>query len=690
MNENPQRYWHERADADGIVWLTLDKPQASVNTLSTPVLEELGEILARLAAAPPRGLIVRSAKSSGFILGADVKEFTTLRSIEEARALVQRGHRVLNTLETLPCPTLALIEGFALGGGLELALACRYRVALDDERLALGLPEVLLGIHPGFGGTVRAVRTLGALTALDLMLTGRNVKGSKAQTLGLVDRLEQTRETCEEAARQLIRQDPGPHRPPFLQRAVSWGLVRPLLRSRLRAQVARKVREDHYPAPYAIIELWVKYGAKGDIAYTAESDSIAALAATRTAQNLIRVFMLQDALKAQGKQGVAPTLKVHVIGAGVMGADIAALCALRGLEVTLQDREQRYIDAALARVGSWFEKRVRDPAKRAATVARLRADLAGDGVTTADVIIEAIIEDAEAKRALYATLEPQMRSAAILATNTSSIRLEELARNLADPSRLVGLHFFNPVSQMPLVEIVHGAETAPETVAKAIALARKIDKLPLPCRSSPGFVVNRVLAPYMQEAMYAAADGFSFDAIDRAATDYGMPVGPVELSDMVGLDVCRHVGAIVGPALGKPVPDLAALDARISAGKLGRKSGDGFYRWQGGKVVRDASTAVPYLPTLPPPDATARADLQDRLILSFLNECVAVWREGLVESADLVDAGVIFGSGFAPFRGGPLNDARQRGVAICEQRLRELAKRYGPRFTPDVGWSTLR
>jgi len=690
VNDTSPRSWHEDRDADGIVWLTLDKPQASVNTLSSPVLEELGAIVTRLAAEPPRGVVVQSGKASGFVLGADVKEFTTLRSIDAARALVRRGHRVLAALEQLPCPSVALLEGFALGGGLELALACTYRVALNDENLSLGLPEVLLGIHPGFGGTVRAVRTIGAVAALDMMLTGRNIKGAKARTLGLVDRLEATPAACRDAARELIERNPGARRPALLQRALSWPPVRPLVRRQLRAQVARKVREDHYPSPYAIIELWAKYGATGTRAYQAEADSIAALAGTRTAENLIRVFMLQDALKSQGKQSVESPQRVHVIGAGIMGADIAAWCALRGLEVTLQDREQRFIDAALLRVSALFAKRIRDSEKRAAALARLRGDLAGAGVAEADVIIEAIIENTDAKRQLYATLETRMRTGAILATNTSSIRLEELAQNLHDPSRLVGLHFFNPVAQMPLVEVVHAASSSAESIAKAIALARKIDKLPLPCRSSPGFVVNRVLAPYMQEAMHAATDGFSFDAIDRAATDYGLPVGPVELSDMVGLDVCRHVAAIVGPALGKPVPDLSVLDAKISARQLGRKSGAGFYRWEDGKAVRNASTRAPCLPSLALPSADVAKDLQDRLVLIFLNECVAVWREGLVESADMVDAGVIFGCGFAPFRGGPLNDARQRGVATCKQRLRELAAHYGSRFTPDAGWSQLR
>jgi 3-hydroxyacyl-CoA dehydrogenase/enoyl-CoA hydratase/3-hydroxybutyryl-CoA epimerase len=689
-NGHEARCWREDTDAEGVVWLTLDKPGASVNTLSSPVLEELGALVDDLAKRSPRGVVLRSGKSSGFVLGADVKEFTILSSIEEARALVERGHRVLAALESLPCPTVALIEGFALGGGLELALACRYRVAVNDDRLTLGLPEVMLGIHPGFGGTVRAVRTIGSLAALDLMLTGRNVRGHKTLTMGLVDRLADSHDHALAACRDLIQKNPGAHRPPLLQRIAGLGIVRPLLRSKLEGQVARKVRKAHYPAPYAIIDLWVRHGGRGSNAYSAEADSIAALAATPTARNLIRVFMLQDALKSQGKSASVKPKKVHVVGAGVMGADIAAWCAFRGLEVTLQDREQRFIDSGLARANEFFEKRVKDASKRAAVVARLQGDLEGRGVAEADVVLEAIIEDAGAKRALYASIEPRMKPGAILATNTSSIPLDQLASSLADPARLVGLHFFNPVALMPLVEVIHTATTSSESIALATAVARKIDKLPLPCRSVPGFLVNRVLVPYMQEAMYAAQDGFSFDEIDRAATDYGMPVGPVELSDMVGLDVCRHVGGIVGHALGRPVGDTSALDARIAAKKLGRKTGEGFYRWEKGRVVRDASSAAPVPGVERRPDATARADLQDRLMLSLLNECVAVLREGLVESQEMIDAGVIFGCGFAPFRGGPLQDATTRGPSACVDRLEELSARYGKRFKPDAGWSQLR
>lgn len=689
-NGQEPRCWREEIDAEGIVWLTLDKPGASVNTLSSSVLEELGEIVASLKLRSPRGVVLQSGKPSGFVLGADVKEFTTLRSVDEARALVERGHRVLADLESLPCPSVALIEGFALGGGLELALACRYRVGVNDDRLTLGLPEVMLGIHPGFGGTVRAVRTIGSLAALDLMLTGRNVKGAKTKSLGLVDRLADNRESATRLCRELIQRNPGAHRPPLMQRLASLGVVRQLLRSKLEAQVARKVRKAHYPAPYAIIDLWVRHGGKGAAAYSAEADSIASLAATSTARNLIRVFMLQDALKSQGKQVAEPPKKIHVVGAGVMGADIAAWCAFRGLDVTLQDREQRFIDAGLARASEFFGKKVKDPIKRAAVAGRLRGDLDGTGVAEADVVLEAIIENVDAKRALYAALEPKMKASAILTTNTSSIPLDQLASPLAHPERLVGLHFFNPVALMPLVEVVHTEATSGATLALATAVARKIDKLPLPCRSAPGFLVNRVLVPYMQEAMHAAQDGFSFDEIDKAVTDFGMPVGPVELSDMVGLDVCRHVGGIVSQALGRPMADTSALDAKISAKKLGRKTGEGFYRWSNGRVVRDATTAAAIAGVIRRPDARAKADLQDRLMLSLLNECVAVLREGIVESQEMVDAGVIFGSGFAPFRGGPLQEAATRGVETCVKRLDELAGRYGDRFKPDAGWSMLR
>lgn len=670
--------WTRTEDTDGVVWLLLDRPGSSTNALSKRVLEELDGILRELALAAPRGLVIGSAKASGFIAGADIKEFTTLSSVDEARRLVRAGQSVFDRLEALPCPTVAMIEGFALGGGLELALACRHRVALDDGRLTLGLPEVMLGIHPGFGGTVRAVRLLGAATALDLMLTGRNLRADKARKIGLIDALAPDTETLKTLARDFALNPRTPHRPPLLQRALSWALVRPFIKPKLLAQVRQKARQEHYPAPYALIELWSKYGAKGAVAYEAEADSIARLFLTATARNLVRVFLLQDALKAQGDKELQAAERVHVIGAGVMGADIAALCATRGLQVTLQDRDAAIVETAIAQQHAKMTERIKDPVRRDAAIARLRADVEGATVGEADVVIEAIVERAEVKRSVFAALEPRLKDDAILATNTSSIQLEDLSVALQRPERLVGLHFFNPVALMPLVEVVRGTSTHEITMNRAINLARRLDKLPLPCRSAPGFLVNRVLVPYMFEAMYAAQEGISKEIIDRAAMEFGMPVGPVELSDMVGLDVCLHVGTIVADALGKATPDLAPLKELIAAGKLGKKSGEGLYQWVSDKPQRASTAGVP------------PADLQDRLMLILANECVAALREALVDREEFIDAGVIFGAGYAPFRGGPLQAARQRGIEECVQRLQELAARYGARFTPDPGWERLR
>ena len=676
------RHCRLETDAEGIAWLTLDKADASANSLGSEMMREADEVLRRLEASPPRGVVIRSGKRSGFVAGADINEFTTLQDVAQAERLVKAGQSVIDRFEALPCPTVAAIEGFALGGGLELALACTYRVAVGNDRLTLGFPEVLLGIHPGFGGTVRSVQLIGASAALDLMLTGRNVRGATALAMGLVDRLVESADALDDAARDMIRRRPAPRRAPLAQRLLSWAPVRPFIAKKARAGVARKARREHYPAPYAIIDLWERHGAKGRAAYDAEASSIAHLFLTPTSRNLVRVFFLQDGLKAQRVAGAKTPRRVHVVGAGVMGGDIAAWCALRGLEVTLQDRAEEYIRPAMERAAALFEKRIKDPGKRAEAAARLKPDLAGDGVATADVVIEAIVENADAKRALYAALEPRLSPGAVIATNTSSIRLEELAPALTDPGRLVGLHFFNPVAQMPLIEIVQGATTAAASMGTAIALARRLDKLPLPCRSAPGFLVNRVLSAYMQEAMLAGREGVPLATIDAAAVDFGMAMGPVELSDVVGLDICRHVGAIVSGALDRPLPDTRELDERIKAGKLGKKSGEGFYLWRDGKAVKDIAGANGSVAPPPP-------DLQDRLMLALANEAVACLREGVVEDADKIDAGMIFGAGYPPFRGGPLKAARDRGVAECVRRLEELAGRYGPRFTPDPGWDAL-
>jgi 3-hydroxyacyl-CoA dehydrogenase/enoyl-CoA hydratase/3-hydroxybutyryl-CoA epimerase len=439
-------------------------------------------------------------------------------------------------------------------------------------------------------------------------------------------------------------------------------------------QVRKRARREHYPAPYAIVELWQKYGAHGAEAYRAEAQSIGKLLITQTSRNLVRVFGLRERLR-----GLAPkhanVSRVHVVGAGTMGGDIAAWCALRGLSVTLQDRAQQYVDPALARAAELFSKRLRGPGAADAALARLKVDLAAALVGDAEVVVEAIIESADAKRALFRDLEPKLADTALIATNTSSIRLEELTESLRRPERFVGLHFFNPVASLPLVEVISASSTAEATIQKALSFVTQIGKLPLPCRSSPGFVVNRVLTPYMLEALRAHEDGYAFETIDAGAKAFGMPTGPVELADRVGLDVALHVARILSETLHAEPP--RQLAEKVAAGDLGFKSGKGFYRYVDGHAIKQKE--------FPPPDD----DLIDRLMLALVNEAVACVDEGVVADADLLDAGAVFGAGFAPFRGGPLHYARQRGFADVVARLEQLANKYGTRFTPHAGWQRL-
>ena len=666
-------HWRGEIDADRVAWLALDKAGASTNSLSRDVMEELDAMLTELAQAQPKALIITSAKR-GFIAGADIKEFVGIRTPDQAYELIRQGQQVLDKIAALPCPTIAAINGFALGGGLEVALACRYRVLVDDPSVTLGFPEVQLGVHPGFGGTVRAVHLAGPVAAMDLMLTGRTIRPQQALAMGLVDRLAPV-EQLDKMAKQIALRPPAPHSPKLLHRVLNSWLARPILAGQMRSQVARRARPDHYPAPYAMITLWQRYGGRGQRAYEAEARSMAQLLCTQTSRNLVRVFFLQDRVKSSAKAGGEPARHVHVVGAGVMGGDIATWCATRGLTVTLQDRGEQYIAPAIERARKFLEKRYPDQAKRDETLARLQPDVEGHGVAKADIVIEAIFEDLNAKRELFARIEPKLKPLAVLATNTSSIVLEQLAQNLAAPERLIGLHFFNPVARMPLVEVIHAERTQPRNVHAGLAFARQIDKLAIACRSSPGFLVNRVLMPYLSEAVRAAEEGIPLALIDRAAEDFGMPMGPIELADVVGLDVVMSVGKVFFQS-GAQVPHV--LSIRYQQKKFGKKSGEGFYVWQNDK------------PQKPPSAAPSPPDLQDRLLLPLLNEAVAVLREHLVEDADLIDAGVIFGAGFAPFRGGPIQYARTRGVDEILARLEELRTVHGDRFAPDAGWQLLR
>ncbi len=664
--------WSLEIDADRVAWLVCDTPGASTNVLSAAVLRDLAAQLADIAAKRPVGVVIRSAKAGGFIAGADIKEFLKIRTPEEGYELVRAGQTVLQTLADLPCPSVAALHGFALGGGLELALACTYRVAADDATLSLGLPEVLLGIHPGFGGTVRSVQIIGVRPALDLMLKGKPYKGARALAVGLIDELVPPADLRERAKSRLLRSPPKATAP-FVDKLLNLGPARPFIARQTASTLRHSVRREQYPAPYAILDLWQRYGAAGAESYEAEARSISELMCTPTSRNLVRVFLLQDRLKSLGGKSPADFRHVHVIGAGVMGGDIAAWSAFRGMTVTLQDRSEELIQPALDRAKAFFDRRLKDPAAAAAALGRLRMDVKGDGVADSDVVIEAIFENVDAKRALYAELEPKLKPDAILATNTSSIKIETLCERLLDPSRLVGIHFFNPVAQLQLVEIVQSTSTQPQVVQNALKFTRELDKLPLPCKSAPGFVVNRILTPYVNEALFALEGGIPAAVIDRVGKAFGMPMGPIELTDVVGLDVSLHVGRVLADAFQRRVPEI--LVKLVAQKKLGRKSGEGFYVWRDGKPVKTES-----------PQFAVPADLEDRLLLPMLNEAVACLREGIVEDADLLDAGAIFATGFAPFRGGPLQYAKARGIANVTARLTELAQRYGERFRPDPGW----
>jgi len=669
------KHWTTETDESGIVWVRIDKADGNANVLSTEVMTELDALLQPLQKAPPRGMVLFSGKQNGFIMGADINEFTSIETPEQAYEVTRRGQSLFNRVEALDCPTVAAINGFALGGGLELAMSFDYRLALANKKPILGLPEVQLGLHPGFGGTVRAVQICGVRPAMQLMLTGKSITVDKGRRIGLIDRIA-AEDNWRQACRELIDSNKPKHRPPLLEGILNLGIVRPFIKPMLVKQVASKARKAHYPAPYAMIDLWARHGASPQSGYRAEADSFSRLMCSDTARNLVRVYFLQNKLKSQGSKPATKIVNVHVVGAGVMGGDIAAWCALRGLNVTLQDRGEEFIDPAIQRAHALYAKRVRDERDRAEAVERLQADVDGNGIATADLIIEAIFENPEAKKSLYATLEQRMKRGAVLATNTSSIPLEELRTDLKDPNRFIGLHFFNPVSQLPLVEVVRCADTAQEVLDLGFAFVKGIGKFPLECASSPGFVVNRILAPYMTEAMHLLEAGVGLTTIDNIAVEFGMPMGPIELVDSVGLDVVLHVSKILGANMESPV--AKQLTAMVDAGHLGRKSGQGFYRWEAGKAQKPDSDAE-----------TAPADAEDRLILSMVNEAVACLSDRVVSDADLLDAGVIFGTGFAPFRGGPINYARKRGIRAVVTRLEELAAAHGTRFEPHPGWSNL-
>jgi 3-hydroxyacyl-CoA dehydrogenase/enoyl-CoA hydratase/3-hydroxybutyryl-CoA epimerase len=645
MTELHLRDWRFEMDAEGVAWAVFDREGEKMNSLGRRATEELNEIVtwceANQSGGALRGLVIISAKDNNFIAGADIREFDHLDDEDKVREAVRLTIGLFDRIEALKVPVVAAIHGYCLGGGLELAMACHYRIADREEGTRLGLPEVKLGIFPGLNGTVRALKLAGPVSGMEMMLTGRMLRPSAARAIGIVDQLVPTRHALRWAARKAVLQKRKSKGAPFFKRMLAMTPMRGMLARQMRRKTAEKAREDHYPAPFRLIDLFERFGDDPKRMAAAETDMFAPLMVSDTAKNLRRVFRLQEMLKDEAPKGGFRPLRVHVIGAGTMGADIAAWSVVCGMQASLQDLDQKQIDKAMARGKELFKKRLKGKNAVDAAVARFLPDREGRHVGRADVVIEAIVEKLDVKQALFRDLEPKLKPGAVLATNTSSLRIEDIAEALEDKGRLIGLHFFNPVPQLPLVEVVFGEDSREDEVRKGCAYVAAIQKLPLIVRSVPGFLVNRALAPYMMEAIRRYHEGEPRDKIDQAAVKFGMPMGPLELSDVVGLDICKHVGDTLGIA---PQGDTI-LERLIAEGKLGKKTGEGFYVWEDGKPKRDDAEF---------PDA----DL-DRLGRALVEPMIEVCRraepEGIVASRDHVDAGMIFGTGFAPFRGGPLH-----------------------------------
>ncbi|MBN9231409.1 MAG: crotonase [Legionella sp. 40-6] len=663
--------WNLQRDSDHILWLGLDRKDTSLNSMNEEVLDELNSLLHEVAQDKEAiGLVIYSAKDKGFIAGADVTLFSKFSSPEQAVSFLRKGQAVYARLQSLAIPTVAMIDGFCMGGGYELALACTYRVATDNKDTRIGLPEVLLGIHPGWGGTVRLPQLIGGFNALSqVMLTGAAISASRAKALGMVDDVVPSRQ-LKRAAIYFIKNKPAKHRPSFWQGLTNASWLRKPLASLIRKNVAKKVRKEHYPAPYAMIDLWEKEGAVGERAYSKEVDSVEQLVTHGiTSKNLIRAFGLRERLKSFSKESHYKTRHVHVIGAGVMGGDIAAWCALRGIKVTLQDQSYERIAPAMGRAYALYKKKLRKPRPIQAAMDNLIPDPEGHGIAQADVIIEAVFENLAVKQEIMRQVEQKAKKEAIIATNTSSIPLDEISTVMQQPQRLVGIHFFNPVAKMELVEIVSSSLTDKQVAQDSCAFIGQIGKLPLPVKSSPGFLVNRVLMPYLMECVQLLEEGYTAETIDEAALSFGMFMGPVELADTVGMDVCLAVAENLTAHYGGTVPQK--LREMVQAGKLGRKTSEGFYKYKNGKPVKNTHPTV------------KDKHIADRLIMRMVNEAAACLRENVVADADLLDAGMIFATGFAPFRGGPMNYAHDLGKENLEHLFTTLQSKYGERFKVD-------
>ncbi len=631
------KHFNISTDHENICWAEIDVNGKSVNVLTQEVMSDLANILNWLEKNTKiKGFSLTSGKPGGFIYGADIAEFELYKTKQDVRSHMEFVHGLFNRIENLRVPTAVGIDGIAVGGGLEIALAFDHIITTSGNKTKLGFPEVNLGILPGYGGSGRAYGRIGTASVAEMMISGKPLIAEAAKDIGLIDQVVNGADNIKPAIKSWLEAQ-NQKKPERKQRETETD------QSALeicREKFLRRVRVEHTPAPFAIIEHLRKHGHSSVAMSAAEMDIFPDLMVGSASKNLRRVYHLTDKVRKTAR-GDSKIKKLLVVGAGVMGGDIAAVAAMSGLNVSLTDVDSSAIEGAIKRSADLFARRLKVDEKIAAATARLKADPRGDDAANADLIIEAVAEKLSVKRAVFKDLEKIIKPEAILATNTSAIPLEDISTALKDPSRLIGLHFFNPVPVLPLVEVIWSPHSNQDLVTRGMQFVGQIGKMPIRCKSSPGFLVNRALLPYMFGAIEAVVSGENPEKIDQAMVDFGMPMGPIELSDQVGLDVCLDVGTVLGIGPGAEKLLMSKCDDKT----LGRKTGSGFYNWSENRAVRSREPLEPKLSD----------DIARLMLAPMVDECKKAVQEGVVESSDDADAGMIFGTGFPSFRGGPIN-----------------------------------
>jgi 3-hydroxyacyl-CoA dehydrogenase / enoyl-CoA hydratase / 3-hydroxybutyryl-CoA epimerase len=684
---------------DGVAWLVFDRPDSKVNILSAGTMSRLNDLLGAIETAARAGsvraVVVRSGKDGSFIAGADVSEITAITDPAEGAAAAAQGQAVFRRLDLLPVPTVAAVDGTCLGGGTELVLACDAAIASDRPETRIGLPEVKLGIIPGFGGTTRLPRVVGLREALAMILTGSPVSARKAQRIGLIaERMHQgvLHERARTLALELAEKRPHPSRDRSLLSKVldETAVGRRVILAQARRQVMKETG-GHYPAPLRALDVIAKSAKQPlDVALRIEARALGDLIVTDVSKNLLHVFSLMEGAKKAGPADVAPRSveRVAVLGAGVMGGGIAQLLAYRNLDVRLKDIRNDALGLGLRHAREMFDRLVKrgriekNDAQRYMDAIAPTLDYSGFGA--ADLVIEAVVERMDVKQQVLRETETHVRDDCVLTTNTSSLSVTTMQSVLERPDRFAGMHFFNPVHRMPLVEVIRGGQTSDEAISTVVSLTRRLGKTPVIVNDGPGFLVNRILAPYLNEAAWLLSEGGSIEQIDRTLKRFGMPMGPLRLLDEVGLDVARHAGAVMYESFGERLALPPAMSALEKTELLGRKGGRGFYTYEKGREKDVNGSIYDSLGAALPAERKelSEQDILDRALLAMVNEAARVLEDGIVESAGSVDLGMITGTGFPPFRGGLLRWADSIGMQQVLRRLEELHAQHGARFEP--------